>query len=313
MNISLSDAAALLKDRDEVLILTHKRPDGDTIGCASALCHALRRLGKTAYLYRNSDINELYAPIAAPYLAPEGYIGNTVLSTDIAEATLFPPGWSGNVLLAVDHHPARSEFSDYILRDSSRAACGELLIELIEALCGGLDREEADLLYIAVSTDTGCFVHANTNAATHRAAAKLLEAGADLRKWNKLLFCTKSPARLALEGEVYATLRSYKEHTMNIAVITLDMLRRTGVIEGDLEDLASLAGQVAGNRASVTVRETKEGRSKVSLRTDGTINATEVCARFGGGGHRMASGCEIDLPPHEAAEAVRRVLEEVWP
>ena len=124
-----------------------------------------------------------------------------------------------------------------------------------------------------------------------------------------------------------SSLRSYRDHAINIAVITLDMLRRAGVTEDDCSDLASLAGQVRGNRVSVTVRELSADppRSKVSLRTDGGVDASQVsvrsqpsfdssalCALFGGGGHKMASGCELDLPPDETADAVRRAVEEVW-
>ena len=92
------------------------------------------------------------------------------------------------------------------------------------------------------------------------------------------------------------------------------MLRRAGVTEDDCSDLASLAGQIRGNRVAITVRELSVDppRSKVSLRTDGGVDASQVCARFGGGGHKMASGCELDLPPDETADAVRRAVEEVW-
>ena len=137
---------------------------------------------------------------------------------------------------------------------------------------------------------------------------------ADLSLLNKIFFRTKSPARLALEGMVCSSLRSYRDHAINIAVITLDMLRRAGVTEDDCSDLASLAGQVRGNRVAITVRELSVDppRSKVSLRTDGGVDASQVCARFGGGGHKMASGCELHLPPDETADAVRRAVEEVW-
>ena len=185
---------------------------------------------------------------------------------------------------------------------------------LIELLLGTPDKEEADLLYIAVSTDTGCFCYANTNSDTFRAAARLFDAGAELPRLNKLLFRTKTPERLALEGMVFSSLRSYRDHAINVAVITLDMLRRSGVTEDDCSDLASLAGQVRGNRVSMTVRELSADppRCKVSLRTDGGVDASQVCALFGGGGHKMASGCELDLPPDETADAVRRAVEEAW-
>ena len=92
------------------------------------------------------------------------------------------------------------------------------------------------------------------------------------------------------------------------------MLQRAGVTEDDCSDLAALAGQVKGSRVSVTIREQSVDppRSKVSLRTDGDVDASQVCARFGGGGHKMASGCEVNLPPLETADAMLQAVEDAW-
>lgn len=312
--MELLECAAFLRAHDNYLLVTHQRPDGDTLGSASALCHALRRLGKTAHLYRNPEITETFAPFTAPYLAPEGFVPAVCVSVDAAEKKLLAHGFSGEIALKLDHHVARGEQPENAVIWTHCAACGELVLALIDELLGAPDKEEANLLYMAISTDTGCFCYANTNSATFRAAARLCDAGADLPLLNKILFRTKSPARLALEGMVCSSLRSYRDHAINIAVITLDMLRRAGVTEDDCSDLASLAGQVRGNRVSITVRELSVAppRSKVSLRTDGGVDASRVCARFGGGGHKMASGCELSLPPDETADAVRRAVEEAW-
>ena len=188
-------------------------------------------------------------------------------------------------------------------------------MELIETLCGSIQPEEADLLYMAVSTDTGCFVYDNTKADTHRAAAKLMDAGANLPLLNKPLFRYKSMARILLEGMICADMRSYRDGQISVAVITLDMFRRTGATEDDCNDLASLAGQVMGNRAAITVRELRADPplTKVSIRTDGVVDASHICSLFGGGGHRMAAGCELPFPPEETARQVREAVERAWP
>lgn len=312
--MNLSECAALLRERDNVLILTHKRPDGDTLGSAAALCHALRRLGKTAYLYPNPQITLTYLPFVSDFLAPEGFTPAFTVSADVAEAGMLSEGFTGSVQLSVDHHPEKGNgFAASSLVRTDRAACGQIIYELIRELCGSVDAVEADLLYIAVSTDTGCFSYANTDAAVFQTAALLAEAGADVPRLSKLLFHTKSRGRVHLEGMICASLRHYQDNQLNIAVITLDMLRESGAREEDCEDLAGIAGQVAESRVSVTVRELGVNRSKISLRTDGSVNATEVCARFGGGGHRMASGCELMMGPDEAAETMLRAVLEVWP
>ena len=313
--MDLNESAAFLRQRDNYIIITHRRPDGDTLGSAAALCHALRRLGKSVWVYPNCETTDTYRPFVEEFFAPADYVWDTAVAVDVAEPSLFCPGYSGRIDLWLDHHPDRRVARENAVVWPHKASCGELILELIELLCGGIDSLEADLLYIAVSTDTGCFVYDNTTAETHRAAARLLDAGANLPKLNKPLFRYKSRARIMLEGLIYADMRSYRGGGVSMAVVTLDMLRRSNATEDDCDDLASLAGQVLGNKVAVTVRELREEppRSKVSLRTDGYIDASAVCAKFGGGGHKMASGCELDLPPEETAAAVLAAVDELWP
>ena len=172
--MDLKECAGYLRERDNFILITHRRPDGDTLGSAAGLCHALNRLGKTAWLFPNPDITALFMPYVEKYLAPDGYRWDTVIAADIAEASLICPGFEGTVDLWLDHHPTRGEPRENAVIWSDRASCGELILALIEELCGDIVPEEADLLYIAVTTDTGCFVYDNTKAETHRAAARLL-------------------------------------------------------------------------------------------------------------------------------------------
>ena len=313
--MELTQAAEFLRQRDNYIIVTHRRPDGDTLGSAAGLCHALRRLGKTAWLYPNPDITELFRVYVEPYIAPEGYRWDTVVAADIADSSLICPGFAGEIDLWLDHHPTRGEPRENAVIWSFKASCGELILSLIELLCGDIDKEEADLLYIAVSTDTGCFVYDNTKADTHRAAARLMDAGADLPLLNKPLFRFKSMARILLEGMICADMRSFRDGQISVAVATLDMFAKSGATEDDCNDLASLAGQVRGNKAAITVRELRADPplSKVSIRTDGIVDASHICALFGGGGHKMAAGCELPLPPEETAKRIYEAVEEAWP
>lgn len=313
--MELAACADFLRTHDNYMIITHRRPDGDTLGSAAGLCHALRRMGKRAFLFPNPEITDTYLPLVTGYLAPEGTAWDTAVAVDVAEPGLFCLGFPGPVDLWLDHHPDRGESRKNAVIWSQKASCGELILDLISLLCGDLGREEADLLYTAVSTDTGCFLYDNTTAETHRAAARLLDAGADLPRLNKLLFRYKSRARLMLEGMICASLRVEEDRPVTTAVVTLEMLRRTGATEDDCNDLASLAGQIRGNKVAVTVRELSGNppRCKVSVRTDGTVDAAMVCSVFGGGGHKMASGCELNCGPEETARRVLAAVEELWP
>ena len=308
--MELRDCAAWFRARDRFLLLTHSRPDGDTLCSAAALCRALRRAGKTAYLFENPQVTESYRGYVEPLYAPPGFEAAFAVSIDTADASMLPRGFQGTVDLALDHHSSNSGYAKECLVWPDKAACGELVLELLEAL-GDVDQTEAELLYIAVATDTGCFCFGNTRADTLRAAARLVELGADNARLNRLLFRSSSPARVALEGAIFATLRSERGGEIVIATVTQAMLEAAGTTEDDCEDLASLPGRVAGSRASVTIRELPGRHSKISLRTDGSLNAAAVCARFGGGGHSMAAGYETPRPPDAAAAELLEALADV--
>lgn len=304
--------AEFLKTRDDFLIVTHINPDGDTMGSAAALCSALRRLGKRACLYPNRQVIKKLRPYVEPYYAPEGYEAGCVISVDTATEQMFAHGFEGKVELCIDHHPSNSRYAKKLLLQADKAACGEIVLELIKALCGGLSREEANLLYIAVSTDTGCFMYANTNAATFKAAAKLLEYGACNGELNVRFFRKKSASRLRLEGLVFSSMRLYRDGKICVVCIDRAMLEKAGATEDDLDDIAGLAGMAETSLVNVTIREKSDGSSKVSLRSGPQVNSSEICAVFGGGGHAMAAGCTISCPPDKAEKMILEVINEVW-
>ena len=313
--LTVKEAANLLSLNNNFVILTHKRPDGDTLGCGAALCSALRRAGKRAYLLRNGGATEKFVPFIERFYTRRGFqiTNEYIVTVDVASSNMLGDRLQLNVDLAIDHHESNSRFANNLLLDSTASACGEIILKVIKELCGSVTKEEADLLYIALSTDTGCFQYGNTNAASFRAAAELCELNADVAKLNQLFFRTFSRARIALEGAIMSSLRSYSAGKITMAVITRKMVEASGAGDDDMEDLASLPGKVAGTLVSAMVKENDKGFSKISLRSTGEVNVSEVCAKFGGGGHAMASGCEIDLPPEEAAEVIRAAIEEKMP
>ena len=308
--MTVNEAARWLSERDGFLLLTHARPDGDTLGSAAALCSALRRLGKRAALYPNPEITEKFVPFVSPYMAEGDFSFQHAVSVDIASPNLFPRGFAGEVELAVDHHPSNSGFAENTLLDAGRAACGEIVLDMIRRLCGGITRGEAELLYIAVSTDTGCFQYANVTENTFLAAAELSRAGADTARLSRLCFRTCSRPRLALEGAVYSGLRTFHDGRIVAAVVTLEMIRRIGVTEDDMDDLAGLAGKLAGHQVSLTLRENENGSTRVSLRSTGAVNVSQIAQKFGGGGHAMAAGCTVDAPPEETLARLLPPIEE---
>ena len=310
MNLTRNDCLSYLKEHDNYLLLTHIRPDGDTLGSAAALCRILRRCGKNCYLLPNAEITDVYVPLIQPYFAPEDYRFETVLSVDVATERLLPSNVNFPVDFCIDHHPTNSNFAAQTYCRPECAACGEIILDLAEALVSEPDVETANLLYIAVSTDTGCFVYANTTADTHRAAEKLIRAGAEIKPLNKTFFRTFRYSRLKLEGLIYNTMCRYHNGEVNVAVVTKRMMADCEADENDCEDIASLVGRIAGSRISVTVRELDDGESKVSIRSDEFFDSSAICALHGGGGHRMAAGCSLMLSPEETANIIVREIED---
>ena len=312
--MNAAEAAALLKERDNILILTHRRPDGDTVGCAAGLCMALRQAGKTAYVLPNEDATALMVPYLEGLEPPEPWEPAFVVSVDIAGVGLFPESakkWIGRVDLAIDHHPSNEGFGAENCVDATCAACGELIYDICREL-GEVTPEIALPLYVAVSTDTGCFVYGNTTGRTHRVAADLIEIGIPYRDVNKRHFRTKSAKRLKLEAVLMQGLELLQDGTLAIGAISLDDMAAIGATEEDAEDIAAFIGQIEGVYNSVTIRELKPGECKLSVRTNPVkLNATRVCALLGGGGHAAAAGCTVFGSVQEARDAIVKAIETV--
>ena len=312
--MTLSDCAAYLREHDRYLILTHRRPDGDAVGCAAALCRGLRRFGKTAFALANPEATPRHEEMLAPCLPPADFEPETVVSVDLAEEGILQlnaEGWAGKIALSIDHHPSNSHYAGLTFLDPNAGACGELIYLLLRQLPVPIDRELATLLYIAVTTDTGCFRYKNTGPQTLRVGADLLEAGAPV-DLNRTLFMKKSRPRLLLESRMIAGLQFFQNDEASLAAVTLEDLGICGVTEADLEDIASVAGSVEGVELSITLREVGDGEWKVSLRTGQYGNASRICAEFGGGGHGMAAGCTIKGSREEVTEKLMDAVARHW-
>ena len=314
--LTVSETAELLRSFDRVLILTHIRPDGDTVGCAAGLCAALRALGKTAFLLPNPDLTDTTAPYFAPYAAPAEFTPAKAVSVDIAAVGLFPDNakpYIGAVDLAIDHHPSFEGFGKANIVRPEAAACGELILDIIRELTP-VTPEIALPLYVAISTDTGGFIYSNVTAATHRAAAELMDAGIDYRRVNKLFFQTKSRVRMQLEAAMLADAKFYDGSRVAVLAVPRALLEKFHATESDAEDLSALGPQIQGVDCAVTMRELGDGVWKFSLRTGERVNATEVCRLLGGGGHARAAGATVEhVTQAEAEEKMLSAIAQIVP
>ena len=310
--MTISETAAWLGERDKFLILTHRRPDGDTIGCASALAQSLCEQGKTAYVLYNPEITPRYMQFVEEHWAPDGYEPEHIIAVDTASQDMFPKNgddYKNAVSLCIDHHQSNTFFAQHTCLDGRCASCGEIIYDILIMMYGSISGKCAASLYTALSTDTGCFAYANTTADTLRIASLAVEAGAPHRELNKLLFRTRTRSRVKAEAMINFGLEFHFGGAVAIATITRSMMEETGADEDDMDDIASIPGSVEGVVAGITIRELSGERDcKISVRTSPLVNANEICGRFGGGGHAMAAGATFEATVSEIKEALLDIL-----
>lgn len=313
---SVTRMAEALKQADRVLILTHRRPDGDTSGSASALCLALRAMGKTAFIAANPEITPRYADLIQPYFPEEGWEPEYTAAVDCAaKDMIFPDAqkYADCVDFVIDHHRSNQGFGTREnLVVGERAACAEIICELIDALGLEMTIEMAHGIYVGASTDTGCFKYSNTTPHTHRVAAKCLDTGLDGGEINRALFETKSRARYEMEKILFSDMRFFLDGRVAVALITREAKQRTGADEDDLDAIAAIPRQIEGVQVGLTLTELEDGSVKVSVRTTKEIDAAAICSQLGGGGHLRAAGATLHCPSDEAIRLLLDATERVY-
>lgn len=317
--MTVREFSRLLLNGDDFLLLTHQRPDGDTLGSAVALCHALRQKGKRAWLYPNEDVTPRYDFICRGFWASSSFSPGCIVSVDVAAPQQLTPSasvFANRIDLCIDHHPTSESFAEYSLVEPGAAATGELVWQLICEMGVSPTLEIYTALYLAVSTDTGCFRYSNTTPLSHEIAARCIAAGCDFHSINREFFEKKSMARLALERHLLSNLIFAAEDRVASVYIPRSLIDSLRATDDDLDNLSTLTMQVGSILCGIVLVETKDRAGyKASVRTQAPLDAGAICQAFGGGGHARAAGCTLTGTGGERArqmlerEAVRRLQE----
>lgn len=290
--MTIKDIASVLKQNNNFEILTHNYPDGDCLGCGYGLCMALRQIGKNANVI-TTDKPKSFSFITDK-LEPQDFTPEFIVSTDVADEKLLGNNedkYKGRIDLCIDHHGSNNIEAEYRYVDSSAAAAGEIIYELIKELGAEITVDIANCLYTAISTDTGCFRYTNTTSRTLRIAADLFDLGCDSAYINKVMFETKTKRRIELERDVLDKMIFCADDKCAIVYTTCEMVEGMG--DDETEGIASIPRRIEGVKLGLTIREKPGGEYKVSARTNGDVDACAFCAQFGGGGHIAAAGCTI--------------------
>lgn len=311
MTVDLGGAAAFLAAHDNFTILCHERPDGDTLGSGYGLCRILRAMGKKANVRCRNEIPKKFSSLT---LADQAFEEQTVVAVDIADPFLMGAGvreqYEGRVDLCIDHHASNKCFSRLSCIDASAAAAAELIIALAHELNVPITKEIADCLFTGLTTDTGCFRYANVTARTHRLAAEMIECGADAENINLQQFETKTKTYAALERLALDSMEYYLDDRCAMITVTQEMFEKSGSNESECDAIAALPRQVEGVMVGVTIRQRTDGSFKASVRSRNPVDASLICSRFGGGGHKNAAGCQLGSNLAETKAKLLAVIEE---
>ena len=302
----------------QIMVLGHKDPDGDTLGCSLAFAEALRARGKEVFVV-------VPQPLPMKYSWMPGFdqiVESPPEGSDIHLVLFFDAGnleRSGSAvahitdratIVNVDHHPSNSLFGDVNIIDPDASAVGQMCLDMLERFGWEVTPTMATNLYTALLTDTGGFRHQNTTPRALRDAARLATLGADPSYVAFMVYKSRPLSTVKLSGLSIAGMQVEMDGRLAWTKVTRRMLHEAGAVMAESEDIIDTLSSLAGLEVAIIFKEVSARLTKISVRTAGAVDAAELCGRFGGGGHLRAAGAEVPVPLAEAIPAVLEVARE---
>jgi bifunctional oligoribonuclease and PAP phosphatase NrnA len=311
----------LLDRNQQILVLGHKDADGDTLGCSLAFGEALRARGKDVWVVMPQPLSQKYAWMPGF----DTIVERPPLGADIQLVLFFDAGnmeRSGSAvehvtdhatIVNVDHHPSNSRFGDVNIVDPEASAVGQMCLDMLEHFGWPITPAMATNLYTALMTDTGGFRHENTTPRALRDAARLAALGADPGHVASMVYKSRPLTTVKLSGVAIASMEVEMDGRLAWAQVTRRMLRETGAVMAESEDIIDTLNSLAGLDVAIIFKEIGPRLTKISVRSRGAVDAAALCAQFGGGGHLRAAGAEVQLRLDQAIptvlEAARDAIE----
>ena len=295
-NPELQQIVDAINARQRFVLSSHSRPDGDSIGSQLAMAYALRALGKDVHLV-NSDKapGPLQAFPGVPSIEIADHVSGEFDAAIIMECgDLARTGVSGldrSCVINIDHHPGNSGYGQINWFDSSAAACGEMVFEVVRALGVPLSREIATHIYLAILTDTGSFHFSHNTPRTIEIARRCVEAGADPQWIARTHYDSSTIGRVKIFGAVLDRMQLDPSGRVAVLTFTDAIAAAAGATYDDTEGLINLPLTVKDIQAVALFKEMTDGGWRVSLRSKGDVDVRAIASQFGGGGHVNAAGC----------------------
>ena len=294
----------LLRSSSTFLVTSHTDPDGDAVGCMLSISSVLRRLGKSCNVLCEDAIPPSYVFLKGADQVITAEDDPRAAACDVAlvvdAATPDRIGWVSGVVgrcktvVNIDHHRSNELFGDIDVVETEAGACGEIVYRVIRELGTGLEGDEAEALYVAILSDTGCFRFPSTTSETLRIAAHLLDLGVKPSQVATRIYWEKSLASLKILGDALASIEVTGGGMVATMDVTQAMYLRSGATNADTEGFANYPRSIDGVAIGVLIRETEKGQYRVSLRAAEGYDVDKVARAFGGGGHATAAGFRIE-------------------
>lgn len=308
---TIKQVADVIKTKRSFALFAHTNPDGDTIGASLALSLALKKIGKEAQVFCDGILGTKLSSFEATASISKEFFGNYDMLIAVDCGDIFRLGdFSGlyscaKETMTIDHHGGEF-FSKYNCLAKYASTC-QIIYEILRCLNVEIDSEIATYLYMGLCTDTGNFAHNNTDSASFKLAADLMEFGADNEKVYRIFFRDTTLAETKLLAKVLSRIRTYYDNQLTIIYVTKKDLEELGLDLTATSGLVNYAVDVDVARVGVCVSEYSNNTYKVSMRGK-NFSVRNVCKEFGGGGHELASGCMISGMLEDVIERIVRVV-----
>jgi len=311
---------AVIREHKTFCIVGHMRPDGDCIGSQLGLALALRNEGKRVTVWNQDSI-----PLKYKFLVGDGLIEkpkhgqkfDCVIATDCASyerlGTVGDCVKDRKILINIDHHASNPRYGDVNWVSPREPSCGELIYRLIKVARWPITPPIADLLFAAISTDTGSFQYPNTRPGTFHAGAELVTRGANLARICDEVYQSYPLSRAKLLQHVYSKFHLADDNRIAWLWLKKKDFARTGAESDDTEGLIDHLRAIEPVIVACVFEEIEPEMTRISLRSKSDrVNVSEICGQFGGGGHPAAAGARIPGNPlsvqRKVIAAVKRAL-----
>jgi phosphoesterase RecJ-like protein len=318
-NCAFEEIAAVLRERQRFVVMSHMRPDGDALGCTLAMTLCLQQLGKDVTAWNEDGMLEKfrYLPgaelIQQPPAEPQPFDVAIVLDNAVKNRAgrSIDAVAHADVWINIDHHITNDRYGDLAFIDSTAPAAGQILYELFRQCGLPLTYAMADNLFVAISTDTGSFQYPNTTARTYEIGAELVKAGVNVGDLSQKMYESYPRRRIELLREMLNVLRFSSGDRVASIALSAATAQRLGVQPEDNEGLIDHIRAVQGVIVAAFFEELGDDRVRISLRSKSPkVDVSKVCGLFGGGGHTLAAGARIRGPFTEVQEKVLAAIDQ---